>query len=291
MARLPGEPSNFNQKDRAVIFTQPQQSPYDWNFRIFNIPVQVSPWFWVVSAIMGWSSVHHGFQYLALWIGCVFVSILVHELGHVLTGRLFGAQGHIILYGFGGLAVGSNHLSDRTQRIAVVFAGPAAGFIFLGAVLLVFRMADPEMVQQVLGSFYFFVLRLFGIDTGRPGAIPELSLGSDFLWNMLWINCLWGFLNLLPIWPLDGGQISRDFLGGLLAEAGVRFALILSGVVAGALALACLVLFKGQSLYLPFFFGILALGSFQALQQVQAQRRWAEEHWDDPDRHRDRWPR
>jgi stage IV sporulation protein FB len=274
-----------------VIFTQPQQSPYDWNFRIFNIPVQVSPWFWVVSAIMGWSSVHDGFQYLALWIGCVFVSILVHELGHVLTGRLFGAEGHIILYGFGGLAVGSSNLSDRTQRIAVAFAGPAAGFILLGAVLLLFQVLDAGLLQEVLVSFYRLLMLMVGLDPGRGGFGWDQSLGRDFLWNMLWINCFWGFLNLLPIWPLDGGHISRDFLGGLLANAGVRFALILSGVVAGVLALACLVLFKGQSLFMPFFFAILAIGSFQALQQVQAQRRWAEEHWDYPDRNRDRWER
>ena len=67
--------------------------------------------------------------YLVLWIICVFVSILIHEMGHVLMGRLFGAEGHIVLYSFGGLAIGSKRLADRWQRIAVSFAGPLAQFI------------------------------------------------------------------------------------------------------------------------------------------------------------------
>jgi hypothetical protein len=48
----------------------------------------------------------------------MFISILVHELSHVLMGQAFGAYGHIVLYGFGGLAVGSNQLNVRWQRVA-----------------------------------------------------------------------------------------------------------------------------------------------------------------------------
>ena len=36
----------------------------------------------------------------------------IHELGHVFMGRLFGTDSHIVLHGFGGLAIGSNNLSN-----------------------------------------------------------------------------------------------------------------------------------------------------------------------------------
>lgn len=278
-----------------MIFTQPQESPYDWTFRIFNVPVRVSPWFWAISAMMGWSALQEGFQYLALWIGCVFVSILVHELGHVLTGRLFGTEGHIVLYGFGGLAIGSSNLRDRWQRIAVAFAGPAAGFLFLAAVLLAVLVVAPDLVSAVILRFAVIIKIFLGlqIDLLEIARLPHVAptLAAKGLQDLLWINCLWGLLNLLPIWPLDGGHISRDFLDGLAPQEGIRFSLIISAATAGMLAVASLLRFGRDEIYLTLFFAILAIGSIQVLQQQQTQRRWAEEHWDYPDRNRDRWDR
>src|SRR5438105_4366565 len=112
-----------------TLFLEPERTPYDWNWRIFGIPVRVHPLFWLISVILGWDTVHEGFQYLLLWIGCVFVSILVHELGHVFMGQVFGSPGYIVLHSFGGLAVGSSALQNRWKRIAVYFAGPLAGFL------------------------------------------------------------------------------------------------------------------------------------------------------------------
>ena len=141
-----------------MLFMEPTPTPFDLRWRMFGIPVRVQPMFWLVSAVMGWSALAEGFPYLLIWIGCMFVSILVHELGHVWMGQVFGARGHIILYGFGGLAVGSNHLERRWQRIAVCFAGPLAGFGFLSLVLLFLWISNPEafpayvgMVKQDLG--------------------------------------------------------------------------------------------------------------------------------------------
>src|SRR5438045_291862 len=116
---------------------EPTSTPYDLRWRMFGIPVRVHPMFWLVSVIMGANAFSQGVQYLLLWVGCMFISILIHELGHVLMGQAFGAYGHIVLDGFGGLAVGSNQLDVRWQRIAVCFAGPLAGFLFLGGLFLV----------------------------------------------------------------------------------------------------------------------------------------------------------
>jgi len=56
--------------------------------------VRVHPSFWIVSALLGWSwFTDEGFPYLLLWILCVFVSLLVHEFGHILMARCFGSQG------------------------------------------------------------------------------------------------------------------------------------------------------------------------------------------------------
>ncbi len=42
---------------------------------------------------------------LLMWIAAVFVSILIHELGHALAMRRYGISSYIVLYHFGGLAI------------------------------------------------------------------------------------------------------------------------------------------------------------------------------------------
>src|SRR5205814_6565389 len=112
-------------RGHAPVFADPGPSPYDLSFSLFRIPVRVSPWFWLISALFVWDAgIRHGMSFVFVGIACVFVSILLHELGHVLVGKLFGADGYIVLYSFGGLAIGSRDVPRRWQRIAVSFAGP-----------------------------------------------------------------------------------------------------------------------------------------------------------------------
>src|SRR5579883_1758335 len=105
----------------AVFLLEPERTQFDLRWRMLGTDIRVHPMFWLVSAILGWTT---DLSVLALWVGCVFVSILLHEFGHVFAGRLFGAEGHIVLYSFGGLAVGSSNLASRWQRIVAYFAGP-----------------------------------------------------------------------------------------------------------------------------------------------------------------------
>jgi stage IV sporulation protein FB len=244
-----------------VFLIEPQETPFDLRWRMFGIPVRVHPMFWLVSAILGWRGAQESIQYLLVWIACVFVSILIHELGHVFMGRIFGTHGHIVLYSFGGLAVGSSALSNRWQRILVYFAGPFAGFLLFGIV-------------EVAAKFYpIFVER------------PAHPLLEEAAWDLVWINLGWGILNLFPIWPLDGGQISRDTLEWVSPQSGVRVSLIISIVFALLLAVGTGLLM--QSLFNALFFGMLAFGSYQALQMLRPSR----PRWDADEYERAPWER
>jgi hypothetical protein len=101
-----------------VYLFEPARTQFDLNFNLFGIHVRVHPMFWLVTAILGWDfqDPQGGMKYVALWVVVVFISILIHEMGHVLMGRIFGSDGHIVLYGFGGLAIGSSDLTKRWQR-------------------------------------------------------------------------------------------------------------------------------------------------------------------------------
>jgi Zn-dependent protease len=205
------------------VFTEPAETPYDLRWTMFGIPVRVHPLFWLVTAILGfnwiWPEGRDGpvqFEYFFIWIACVFVSILVHELGHVFAFRAFGVFGHVVLYSFGGLAVPDREPYHRWQRIVVSFAGPGAGFVFLA----------------VLAAAYYGLTRAVHMER-------HLYVAFDML---VFINLYWGLINLLPIWPLDGGRVSRElFQARQGALDGARSSLWLSIVTAGVLA--CLMVF------------------------------------------------
>ncbi len=273
-----------------MLLLEPNETPYDLRWTMFGIPVRVHPMFWLVSVIMGWRTVEIGFAYLLLWVACVFVSILIHELGHVWMGMAFGAHGHIVLYSFGGLAIGSNHLDKRGQRIAVCFAGPLAGFLFLGLVFGLLWVRNPEVFPVYVEMTKSFL----GLPAATPAELVPLIAQIRFqeyilIRFLIFINLLWGLVNLLPVWPLDGGQISRDLCEGLSPERGLNASLGVSLVVAGLLALHSISVEFAKTPLLPLkfgdrftalLFGLLALQSFQLLQQAQSQRRWTDEHWD-----------
>jgi len=261
-----------------MLLFEPDRTPYDLRWRMFGIDVRVHPMFWLVTTILGWDWYRagetgaEGVGFVALWVLCVFVSILVHELGHVVAGNIFGSRGHIVLFGFGGLAIGSSDLRSRWQRVVVYLAGPGAQFLLLGVIwLLVYRL-------ELLGGPREQVIRLVERD-------PAMFA----VW-MLWaINLFWPILNLLPIWPLDGGQVSRELCEAAAPRNGRRYSLVLSMLTAGVLAAHILMSQRGPGLIpwlndyfrtgplTAFFFILFAVQSYQALQEESHRRR----NWDD----------
>src|SRR5215471_17040999 len=97
------------------VFAEPARTPYDLNFRLFGFPVRIHPLFWLGTVLLGSNLLHqdNGLLFLAIWIVVVFVSILVHEFGHGLAYRRYGSHAHVILWMFGGLAVGSPDVHGR----------------------------------------------------------------------------------------------------------------------------------------------------------------------------------
>lgn len=256
---------------------------FDINFRIGDIPVRIHPFFWLGTVVLGLDLSRRGadiLTYLAVWIALVFVSILVHELGHILMGRYFGCDGEIALTGFGGLAIGSSGQPERWQRNLVSLAGPMAGFLFAAVAVAGFWLYNPNVALGILGD-------LFHVDV-PPADVPPL-VGFAML-NLLFINIFWGLVNLLPIWPLDGGQICREVCESYRGREGVRLSVGISLGTAAAFAALALVeklrdqplvpfISFGKSWFPVLFFAILAFVNWQVLQLI----RRAGLDWDEPD--------
>jgi hypothetical protein len=87
--------------------------------------------FWVMAALFGWGTAQglagddgrSLLLYLAVWTAVVFVSILIHELGHALAFASCGQASRIVLYHFGGLTVPvglpARSLQQPSRQLAV----------------------------------------------------------------------------------------------------------------------------------------------------------------------------
>ena len=72
-----------------------------------------------------------------IWVAVVFVSILVHELGHAFTQRHFGGHPWITLHALGGLASCDDCDRRPSSQILISLAGPAAGFLLAAVIVMI----------------------------------------------------------------------------------------------------------------------------------------------------------
>ncbi|MBL4574678.1 MAG: site-2 protease family protein, partial [Opitutaceae bacterium] len=141
-----------------------------------------------------------------------FISILIHEFGHALTGLRLGASNvQVSLYGMDGLARFDGAFFSRKSSILMTAAGPGASIALAGV---------------------FFVVGKFLFSTGfSPSYAWELV--RYFFNVVILINIFWSIINLLPVLPLDGGQI----LSSILGPGRVKQTCVVSFMTIGALAI------------------------------------------------------
>jgi stage IV sporulation protein FB len=246
-----------------LLFQVPPPTRYDLRFNLAGFPVRVHPLFWLIAILLGYSS--GDILQVLIWVVVVFVSILVHELGHALAFRRYGLSSQIILHFAGGLTVPESTLWGSrwanvalgpNQNIFISLAGPGAGFLFAGLVIAGVLLTGGTIIPTRLLGFIpvpGFAMLPFGG-----------NLLSGFVTALLWVNIFWGVINLLPVYPLDGGSVTRNVLLQVDPVDGVRKSLWVS-VIAGA-AIALLAFFFLRSLYMAVLFGFLAFQSYQSLQ-------------------------
>ena len=198
----------------------------------------------------------------------VFFSILVHELGHAWMMQLHGFHPWIVLYGMGGLAsydpreaFGSKR-SDTLANVLIDAAGPVAGFLLAGV------RGGGLLCGRSRQSTSGLTARW---DLCRRCGCRTLGL-PDLLNDVLFICVIWGLVNLLPVYPLDGGQIAREFFVRFSPRDGIRQSMLLS--IFAAIAMAVYGYVRLNSLYVALFFGYLAYSSFIALQNYSGGSRW-----------------
>ena len=242
-----------------MLLGEPERTQADLNFVLFRFPVRIHPFFWLVAVILGYQAISTPAD-LLIWVLALFLSILIHELGHAVTMRLYGFHPWITLYGMGGLAsynrgdAYSSRGNGPLAQILICLAGPGAGFL-LAAVVVGLVVLSGHKIGYVFGAPY-------GLIVG-PAEIIASEYLTQFISHVLFISITWGLVNLLPVYPLDGGQIAREILLVANPRDGIRQSLMLS-IFTGA-ALAVIGLLMWHSLFVGILFGYLAFMSYTIL--------------------------
>lgn len=245
-----------------MLFQALPPTRYDLRFSVGDIPVRVHPLFWLIALLLGSTG---ALATIPIWILVVFASILIHELGHALAFRFYGIRSQIVLHAMGGLTIPeaspwgtgwANVSPSPKQEIVISLAGPFAGFTFAILVMVAVTVSGGSLLTS----------RLFGILPLPLTAVMPFggNLLSIFLTMLLFVNVFWGIFNLLPVFPLDGGQVTRNVLIQYDPWDGARKSLWVSVIAGGVIALAGLLIMR--SIYIAFLFGLLAFQSYQSLQ-------------------------
>lgn len=227
-------------------------------FRFSGIDVFLH-WSWflvaayvVTSRVGNYSSpVWNAVEYLAL-----FVIVLMHEFGHSLACRSVGGRSEqIVLWPLGG--------------VAYVAPPPRPG-------AQLWSIAAGPLVNVALVPVFYLLVR---VAAGRdlPYTNPDLF---ECLTMVQWINIMLLIFNLLPIYPLDGGQILRSVLWYVIGP--VNSVLVAAGIgVAGGAALIIYGLSIG-AFFLAIISGFLLFNCVQALRAALAARAELRARRDEP---------
>jgi len=123
---------------------------------------------------LGTSAYIVAFAYAVL----LLISVLVHELAHALTAKVYGwPTQKIVLNLWGGHTQFESFTASPGRSVLVALAGPAANFILAAGAWLVLTAMPMGSVAEILTNIF------------------------------MWANFLIGVFNVLPGLPLDGGRL------------------------------------------------------------------------------------
>ena len=205
-------------------------------FRAFGISVSIH-WTWFLVAaysIQARTEEYSSLTWNVLEYASLFAIVLMHEFGHALACRQTGGRAdRIILWPLGG--------------VAFVDPPPRAG-------AHLWSIAAGPLVNVLLAPVFFAALALSG------NSSPDLQSFLSALWAM---NLGLLIFNVLPVYPLDGGQILRSLLWFWLGP--INSLAIAAGIGLLCSGLLCLWALSIGASWLAFMSLFLVLTAAQAL--------------------------
>ena len=220
-------------------------------FRFAGIDVFLH-WSWFLVAVYGiyarqgkYSSfIWNVVEYLAL-----FVIVLMHEFGHALACRQVGGQAdQIVLWPLGGVA----YVAPPCRPGATLWSIAAGPLVNV-------------MLAPILIAFWFISRSL-----GWAETLPDVHA---FVRTICYINLALLVFNMLPVYPLDGGQILRALLWFPMGRARS----LMTATILGFAGVACLIALAvlSRSKWLGILCVFILFNCWRGLQQARALLRVA----------------
>ncbi|HEX6805761.1 MAG TPA: M50 family metallopeptidase [Terriglobales bacterium] len=204
-------------------------------------------WSWFLVAVYeinarrgGYSSVGWNVaEYLA-----IFLVVMLHEFGHALACRQVGGTANqIVLWPFGGVAY-VNPPPRPGATLWSIAAGPLVNVALLPVI---------------------FAIGMYGRSAGWAQTAPDARAFVHAVWV---INLILLTFNILPIYPLDGGQILRSVLWFIFGRARSLWVATILGFI--GIPLFLLFAWLQQSMWLGILAVFLLLNCWGGLQQARA---------------------
>lgn len=163
---------------------------------------------WTCFILLAWFlkiSLPNGFNTTDLWMIGIFAgTVFLHELGHCLAARSNGGQAYeIILWPLGGLALTAGDKNTPRDWAWVAVAGPLMHLpISLICVLLLANHGHSTALADFnpLGEW----------------DLPRSSIAANLLYFTFKLQVILFCLNMVPAYPLDGGQLLIALLSGAM---------------------------------------------------------------------------
>ena len=128
-----------------------------------------------------------------VFILSIFITVLLHELGHALAAKNYNIKTKdITLLPIGGLARLERIPEKPMEELIVAFAGPLVNIAL--AFITAFFISIPDNTDKLMA---------------------ELSNGvnaNNFFLNFFLVNFWLAIFNLIPAFPMDGGRVLRALL-------------------------------------------------------------------------------
>lgn len=213
-------------------------------FRAFGVTVYLH-WSWfIVAAIFveEGKAIFGTLQWSAAAYGLLFAIVLLHEFGHALACRSVGGESdRIVLWPLGGAA-----FVNPPPRAGALLWSIAAGPL-VNVVVLLISIPLLMVYYHVHSGFGRFIVR------------------GLFLQNLILL-----IFNLLPIYPLDGGQIVRALLWFVIGRANSLAVAAWIGIVVATLG--CIAALGSGSWWLALIAGFAVLQSFVGISRSKQLR-------------------
>lgn len=223
-----------------------RNNPLFWSFGVgtwYGVNLRIS---WLMPLMLFWFLYEFHLKLGSALFVVMFVSVLFHEIGHILAACATDGSGdEILMWPFGGLAFVET-TSPRAQRITAA-AGPLVNLLLCG--LFLPAVLVSETMPRVLNP----------LDVPFEPEEFGRKLVSDVQVLMFWFNWVCLLINLVPAFPLDGGQIVRSWLtarmgSGIGTEVAIRI-----GIAAAVVMIVVDLIFFKHILLVVIAFTIILL--------------------------------